>query len=138
MTENQISKLVVDAAFTVHKALGPGLLENVYEHCLAAELRHAGLEVIQQRALPVYYRDQKLELGYRIELLAEEKVVIEVKACDGLNDVHLAQVLTYLKLSGTHLGLLINFNEALLKHGIRRVVDRLTDDEHHGLSLIHI
>ena len=132
MTENQISKLVVDAAFTVHKALGPGLLENVYEHCLAAELRHAGLEVIQQRALPVYYRDQKLELGYRIELLAEEKVVIEVKACDGLNDVHLAQVLTYLKLSGTHLGLLINFNEALLKHGIRRVVDRLTDDEHHG------
>ena len=132
MTENQISKLVVDAAFTVHKALGPGLLENVYEHCLAAELRHAGLEVIQQRALPVYYRDQKLELGYRIDLLVEEKVVIEVKACDGLNDVHLAQVLTYFKPSGTHLGLLINFNEALLKHGIRRVVDRLTDDEHHG------
>jgi len=131
MTENQISKVVVDAAFVVHKALGPGLLENVYEHCLAAELRHAGLEVAQQRALPVHYRDQKLELGYRIDLLVEGKVVIEVKACDGLNDVHLAQVLTYLKLSGTHLGLLINFNEALLKRGIRRVVDRLTDEEYH-------
>lgn len=128
MTENEISKVVVDAAFAVHKALGPGLLENVYEHCLAAELRYSGVQVEQQRALPVYYRDQRLELGYRLDLLVEGKVVVEVKACDGLNDVHLAQVLTYLKLSKTRLGLLINFNEALLKRGIRRVVDQLPDD----------
>lgn len=131
MTENELSKVVVDAAFAVHKALGPGLLENVYEHCLAAELRYCGVQVEQQRALPVYYRDQRLELGYRLDLLVEGKVVVEVKACDGLNDVHLAQVLTYLKLSKTRLGLLINFNEALLKRGIRRVVDKLPDDVDH-------
>ncbi len=131
MTENELSKVVVDAAFAVHKALGPGLLENVYEHCLAAELRYCGVQVEQQRALPVYYRDQRLELGYRLDLLVEGKVVVEVKACDGLNDVHLAQVLTYLKLSKTRLGLLINFNEALLKRGIRRVVDKLPDDIDH-------
>lgn len=129
MTENQVSKIIVDAAFAVHKALGPGLLESVYEHCLAAELRHAGLEVVQQRGVPVFYREQRLELGFRIDLLVEGKVIVEVKACDGLNDVHLAQVLTYLKLSGTHLGLLINFNEALLKHGIRRVVDHLVESD---------
>ena len=134
MTENELSKVVVDAAFAVHKALGPGLLENVYEHCLAAELRYCGVQVEQQRALPVYYRDQRLELGYRLDLLVEGKVVVEVKACDGLNDVHLAQVLTYLKLSKTRLGLLINFNEALLKRGIRRVVDKLPDDVDHWLS----
>ena len=134
MTENELSKVVVDAAFAVHKALGPGLLENVYEHCLAAELRYCGVQVEQQRALPVYYRDQRLELGYRLDLLVEGKVVVEVKACDGLNDVHLAQVLTYLKLSKTRLGLLISFNEALLKRGIRRVVDKLPDDVDHWLS----
>lgn len=128
MTENEISKLVLDAAFAVHKALGPGLLENVYEYCLAAELRHAGVSFDQQRALPMNYRDQRLELGYRMDLLVEGKVVVEVKACEGLNDVHLAQVLTYLKLSGCHLGLLINFNEALLKRGIRRVVNQLPED----------
>lgn len=127
MTENEISKVIVDAAFTVHKALGPGLLEKVYEHCLAAELRFAGLNVSQQLALPVHYRDQQLDLGYRIDLMVEGKVLIEVKASEGLNDVHMAQVLTYLKLSGTHLGLLINFNEALLKRGIRRIVDQLEE-----------
>jgi GxxExxY protein len=128
MSENELSKVIVNAAFTVHKELGPGLLENIYEHCLAAELRSAGLEFEQQQALPVIYKGQRLDLGYRLDLLVERKVVIEVKATDGLNDVHMAQILTYLKLSGTKLGLLINFNEALIKHGIRRVVRGLPEE----------
>lgn len=128
MSENELSKVIVNAAFTVHKELGPGLLENIYEHCLAVELRSAGLEFEQQQALPVIYKGQRLDLGYRLDLLVEKKVVIEVKATDGLNDVHMAQILTYLKLSGTKLGLLINFNEALIKHGIRRVVRGLPEE----------
>jgi GxxExxY protein len=128
MSENELSKVIVNTAFTVHKELGPGLLENIYEHCLAAELRSAGLEFEQQQALPVIYKGQRLDLGYRLDLLVEKKVVIEVKATDGLNDVHMAQILTYLKLSGTKLGLLINFNEALIKHGIRRVVRGLPEE----------
>ncbi len=128
MSENELSKVIVDSAIQVHKALGPGLLESIYEHCLAAELRFRGIAFEQQRALPVYYRDQRLELGYRLDLIVDGKVVVEVKACDGLNDVHLAQVLTYLKLSGSRLGLLINFNEALLKRGIRRVVNGLREE----------
>ncbi|MBK6627595.1 MAG: GxxExxY protein [Flavobacteriales bacterium] len=128
MSENEISRVVVDAALTVHKALGPGLLENIDEHCLAAELRHRGVSFVQQRALPVNYRGERLDRGYRLDLIVEDKVVVEVKACDGLNDVHLAQVLTYLKLTGARLGLLVNFNEALLKTGIRRVVHQLAED----------
>ncbi|MBK6368562.1 MAG: GxxExxY protein [Flavobacteriales bacterium] len=129
MTENELSKVIVNAAFVVHKELGPGLLENIYEHCLAAELRSVGIEFEQQRALPVVYKGQRLDLGYRLDLLVEKKVVVEVKATDGLNDIHMAQVLTYLKLSGTKLGLLINFNEALIKRGIRRVVRGLREDQ---------
>ncbi|MBK6883622.1 MAG: GxxExxY protein [Flavobacteriales bacterium] len=129
MTENELSKVIVNAAFVVHKELGPGLLENIYEHCLAAELRSVGIEFEQQRALPVVYKGQRLDLGYRLDLLVEKKVVVEVKATDGLNDIHMAQVLTYLKLSGTKLGLLINFNEALIKRGIRRVVRGLPEDQ---------
>ena len=129
MIENELSKVIVNAAFVVHKELGPGLLENIYEHCLAAELRSVGIEFEQQRALPVVYKGQRLDLGYRLDLLVEKKVVVEVKATDGLNDIHMAQVLTYLKLSGTKLGLLINFNEALIKRGIRRVVRGLREDQ---------
>lgn len=127
MTENEIGQIVVDRALQVHKELGPGLLESTYEACLCHELMLAGLQVESQRALPVVYKDVKLEVGYRIDSIVEHKVVIEIKAVEALNDVHLAQILTYLKLSGCRLGFLINFNVALLKNGIRRVVNNLKE-----------
>ncbi len=125
MTENQISKEIVDAALKVHKQLGPGLLESAYEECLSFELIQRDLLVERQKALPLVYEEVKLEAGYRVDLLIEKKVIIEIKAVEGLNDVHLAQILTYLKLSDCKLGLLINFNVALIKHGIKRVVNKL-------------
>lgn len=124
-SENEVSKFIFDAALKVHKALGPGLLENAYEQCLHYELRQAGLSVERQKALPLIYHEVKLEAGYRVDLLIENKVIIEVKAVDALHDVHLAQVLTYLKLSGCKLGMLINFNVSMIKNGIRRVVNNL-------------
>ncbi|MEO8590266.1 MAG: GxxExxY protein [Flavobacteriales bacterium] len=127
MNENELSKHIVDAALTVHRALGPGLLESVYEHCLAFELRERRLQVLQQQALPAHYKGVALDLGFRIDIWVDGKVVVEVKAVDALNDVHLAQVLTYLKLSGNTLGLLVNFNVVLLKSGIRRVVNGLSE-----------
>ena len=128
MNENQIGAIVVDRALQVHKELGPGLLESTYEACLAHELRTAGLRVDPQKALPVIYRDVRLDLGYRIDLLIEEKVVVEIKSVEALNDVHLAQILTYLKLSGCKLGFLINFNVRRVKDGIRRVVNNLDEE----------
>ena len=125
MTENQIAKEIVDAALKVHRQLGPGLLESAYEECLAYELIQRDLLVERQKALPLVYEEVKLEAGYRIDLLIEKKVIIEIKAVETLNDVHLEQILTYLKLSGCKLGLLINFNVALIKQGIRRVVNKL-------------
>jgi GxxExxY protein len=125
MTENEIGRLVVDCALKVHKELGPGLLESTYEACLRYELIQAGLIVESQKALPVVYREVKLECGYRIDLLIESKVIVEIKSVEALNDVHLAQILTYLKLSGCKLGFLINFNVKLLKQGLRRVVNHL-------------
>ncbi len=125
MTENEIGKIVVDCAFKVHKALGPGLLESTYEVCLRYELMQSGLAVEQQKALLVVYQDVKLECGYRMDLLVEQKVVIEIKSVEALNDVHMAQILTYLKLSDRKLGFLINFNVSLIKDGIKRVVNHL-------------
>ena len=125
MTENEIGKIVVNCAFKVHQTLGPGLLESTYEACLHYELTQANLNVETQKALPVVYNDVKLECGYRIDLLVENKVIIEIKSVEALNDVHLAQILTYLKLSGCKLGYLINFNVRLIKDGIRRVVNNL-------------
>ena len=125
MTENEIGRFVVHSALTVHKALGPGLLESTYEACLAFELTDGGLLVRSQAGLPLNYKEVKLDCGYRIDLFVEQKVIIEVKSVDALNDVHLAQILTYLKLSGSKLGFLINFNVSRLKDGIRRVVNRL-------------
>ncbi|MBL0125970.1 MAG: GxxExxY protein [Flavobacteriales bacterium] len=127
MSENEISKVVVNAALAVHKELGPGLLEAVYEHCLMIELRKAGLECARQVELPVVYKGERLEFGFRMDIVVEGLVVVEVKATDGVHEVHFAQVLSYLKLSGKRLGLLINFNEALLKRGIRRVVNGLSE-----------
>jgi GxxExxY protein len=107
----------------VHKALGPGLLESAYEECLYYELQKYGLAVEKQKALPLIYEDVKLDAGYRIDLLIEKKLVIEIKSVEALNDLHLAQILTYLKLSGCKLGLLINFNTVLFKDGVKRIIN---------------
>lgn len=125
MNENEISKAIIGCAIEVHKLLGPGLLESAYEECLYYELRQAGLKVEKQKPLPVIYKEVRLEAGYRIDLLVENKVVIEIKSVEVLNDVHTAQVLTYLKLSECKLGLLINFNSARLASGIKRLVNNL-------------
>jgi len=125
MTENKISKIIFNCALKVHKALGPGLLESSYEECLYYELKKSGLKVQKQKSLPLIYEEVKLDIGYRIDLIVENKVIIELKAVEALNDVHLAQLLTYLKLSDCKLGMLINFNVTLIKNGIKRVVNNL-------------
>ena len=123
MTENELSKIVFDAGIKVHKTLGPGLLESAYEECLSYELKKMGLFVEKQKALPLIYEDVKLDIGYRIDLLVEKKLVVEIKSVEALNDLHLAQILTYLKLSDCKLGLLINFNTVLFKNGVKRVIN---------------
>jgi GxxExxY protein len=127
MTENEIGKIIIDCALKVHKELGPGLLESTYEACLLYELQAKGLKVEEQKVLPVVYKEVKLDCGYRIDLLTEDKVIIEIKSVEALNEVHMAQILTYLRLSGCRLGFLINFNVVLLKQGIKRVVNNLPD-----------
>lgn len=121
MNENDITQRIIGCAIEVHKALGPGLLESAYEECLFFELQAAGLSVEKQKPLPVIYKDIKLDAGYRVDLLVENSVVVELKSVEFLNDVHTAQVLTYLKLSGCKLGLLINFNVVKLVDGIKRL-----------------
>ncbi len=125
MTENEISYKVLSSAFKVHTALGPGLLESAYQECLFYELKKQGLKVEKEKALPLIYEEVKLDVGYRIDLLVEDKVIVELKSVTELNDIHIAQVLTYLKLSGCKLGLLINFNVLSLKQGIKRIVNNL-------------
>ncbi len=125
MTENEISKIIFDCALEVHKSLGPGLLESSYEECLFYELIQSGLKVKKQKGLPLVYKNVKLDVGYRVDLLVENKVMVEIKSVEALNDIHLAQTLTYLKLSNCKLGLLINFNVNLIKNGIKRVVNNL-------------
>jgi GxxExxY protein len=122
LTAQQVSRMVITAAMKVHSALGPGLLESAYELCLMHELRQAGLDVQSQLALPIMYHGVKLDAGYRIDLLVENKVVVEIKTVDGILPIHKAQVISYLKLSGKSLGLLINFNVVHLKDGIKRFV----------------
>jgi len=123
MTENELSKIVFEKGLKVHRNLGPGLLESAYEECLFYELTKAGLKVEKQKALPLVYEEVKLDAGYRIDLFVENKLVIEIKSVESLNDLHLAQILTYLKLSNCKLGLLINFNSVLFKNGVRRVIN---------------
>ena len=125
MNENELSKIVVDCIFKVHKNLGPGLLESAYEECLFYELSKTNLIIERQKPLPLFYETIKMEIGYRLDFLIDNKVVIEVKAVEALNDVHKAQVITYLKLSGTKLALLVNFNVVLIKDGIKRMVNNL-------------
>ena len=116
-----IAKTIVDAGLKVHRALGPGLLESAYEHCLAHELHARGLSVARQVILPIVYEGATLDAGYRLDLLVEDKIVIEIKAAESLTPLAEAQVLTYLKLSGRRLGFLMNFNVQLFKNGIRRI-----------------
>ena len=123
MELNEISAQVVDAAMEVHSALGPGLLENAYEVCLKYELEKRGLTVQQQVGLPVVYDGVKMDLGYRLDLLVQDEVIVELKAVDELTRVHEAQLLSYLRLSGKKVGLLINFNVAHLKSGLKRMVN---------------
>ncbi|MFC6875522.1 GxxExxY protein [Flavobacterium myungsuense] len=123
MTENEISKIVFESALKVHKILGPGLLESAYEECLFYELKKSDLKVEKQKTLPLVYEEVMLDVGYRIDIIIEDKFIVEIKSVESLNDVHLAQLLTYLKLSDCKLGLLINFNVKLLKEGVRRVVN---------------
>lgn len=118
-----IFKRVLDCSFKVHTELGPGLLESAYEKCLFYELRKSGLYVEKQKVLPLVYQEIKLDAGYRIDLLVGEKVIVEIKSVDALADIHLAQILTYLKLSKCKLGLLVNFNVRHLKDGIKRVIN---------------
>ena len=125
MIENDLSQIIIGCAIKVHTALGPGLLESAYEECMYYELVKQGLKVEKQKALPLIYEDIKLEVGYRLDLIVEGKVIIEIKAVESLNDVHLAQVLTNLKLSNVKLGLLINFNVTRVKDGIKRIVNNL-------------
>jgi len=125
MTENEISEKIIGCAIKVHKSLGPGLLESAYQECLFYELQKEGLNVEKQKPLPLIYQEVKLDVGYRIDILVENKVIIELKSVDTLNEIHIAQVLTYLKLSGCKLGLLMNFNVLRVVDGLKRLVNKL-------------
>ena len=127
MTENQIAAITVDAALKIHKVLGPGLLESVYQATLSLELQKRGLRVVQQLPFPVRYEGVKLDLGFRIDLLVGDKVVIEIKSVESLIPVHRKQLETYLRLMDKRLGLLINFNVELIRDGIQRVVNKLQE-----------
>jgi GxxExxY protein len=125
MTENEISEKIIGCAIEVHKSLGPGLLESAYLECLYYELQKVGLNVEKQKPLPLVYKEVKLDAGYRLDLIVEGKVIIEIKSVEALNDIHTAQVLTYLKLSGCKLGLLMNFNVIRLVEGLKRLANKL-------------
>ena len=125
VTENEISKIIVDVAYKVHSKLGPGLLESVYEEILYFEFLKLGLKVQRQTVFPVICDNFKMELGFRADLIVENKVIIELKSVENIVPVHPKQLLTYLKITGLKLGLLINFNEALIKDGITRIVNNL-------------
>lgn len=123
MNENEISKIVMECAIEIHKTLGPGLLESVYKNCLAYELANAGLFVEKEKILPVYYRELILESGFRVDLMVSNKVIIEVKSIENILDIHKAQLLTYLRLSGCKLGLLMNFNVPYMGVGVKRIIN---------------
>jgi GxxExxY protein len=125
MTENDLSKIIVNSAFHIHSVLGPSLLESVYEEIMFYELQQEGLRVERQKGIPVMWGERKMELGFRADLIVEDKVIIELKSVEAIADVHPKQVLTYLKLANLKLGLLINFNEPLIKNGIKRIVNNL-------------
>ncbi len=123
ISEDEIARIVFEAGLKIHKSLGPGLLESAYEECLHYELFQSGLSIQRQAGLPLVYEGIKMEIGYRPDIIVENKFIVEIKAVEALTDVHLAQLLTYLRLSKCKLGLLINFNTALFKDGVRRVIN---------------
>jgi GxxExxY protein len=127
VTENEIARQVVDSAYRVHTALGPGLLESVYQAVLSLELRGRGLQQVCQQPVPVTYGPVQLKLGFRADIVVEDKVVVEIKSVDAVAPVHRKQLLTYLRLMDRRLGLLINFNVVLIKNGITRVVNGLQE-----------
>lgn len=123
MNHNELAGRIIGIAIKVHQSLGPGLLESAYKECLTCELKKAGLRIEKEKPVPLVYEEVRLDCGYRIDILVENTIVIEVKSVDSLNDVHLAQTLTYLKIGNYRLGLLINFNVTILKQGIKRVIN---------------
>jgi len=125
MTENEISRIIVDVAFKIHTGLGPGLLESVYEEIMCYELINTGLQIDRQKTIPVVWKQLKMELGFRADLIVEDKVIIELKSVEQIAPVHYKQLLTYLRITDLKLGLLINFNEKLIKDGITRIVNNL-------------
>lgn len=124
MNENEITEKIIGCAIKVHKNLGPGLLESAYQECLFYELKKEGLNVEKEKALPLVYEEVKLDCGYRLDLLVENKIIVEIKSVDTLNEIHLAQVLTYLKINNSKIGLLINFNVLQLVKGVKRVINK--------------
>lgn len=125
MTENEISKIILDISFDIHTKLGPGLFESVYEEILVYELENYGLNIKRQKAIPVIWEELKMEVGFRADIIVEDKVIIEIKSTEALAPIHYKQLTTYLKITGLKLGLLINFNEYLLKDGIKRIANKL-------------
>ena len=125
LTENEIGTILLEAAFEVHSRLGPGLLESAYKKCMVYELNEMKLKTVEEVQLPLNYKGMELNCGYRIDLLVEDKVIVELKTVDKLNDVHLAQLLTYLRLTNNKLGYLLNFKSSKMKYGIKRVVNKL-------------
>jgi GxxExxY protein len=122
MTNNEITRKIIGLAIKIHQTLGPGLLESVYQQCLVYELRNANIKVEKEVLVPITYENMKFETGFRMDLLVENKIVIELKAVENIHEKHISQVLTYLKLSNNKIGLLINFNEKYLKDGIKRII----------------
>ena len=129
MTENEIARIIVNTAYNIHVKLGPGLLESIYEEIMCFELESEGLLVERQKALPVFWKGLKMNMGYRADLFIENKVIIEIKSVDKLAPVHPKQLLTYLRITDKRLGLLINFNEVLIKNGITRIVNNLPENK---------
>ena len=130
MTENAFAKEIVDAAFRIHTTLGPGLLESVYDTVLAYELGRRGLRTVRQQPIPVVYEEVRIDTGFRADLVVEDKVIVEIKSVELIAPVHKKQLLTYLRVADKRLGLLINFQVALIKDGITRIVNGLEDDPH--------
>lgn len=127
MTENEISKQIVESAYRLHTALGPGLLESVYEVLLARDLESRGMRTVRQQEIPIFYQGTQIEIAFRADLIVEDKVIVEIKSIEAVAVVHKKQLLTYLRLADKRLGLLINFNVALIKHGITRIANGMPD-----------
>lgn len=128
MKTNELTRIIIDCAIRVHSTLGPGLLESVYKECLFYELANFGVAVVKEKPIPVIYNDVKLDCGFRLDILVENRVVVEIKAVESLTNIHMAQMITYLKLTNCKVGLLINFNVIRLKDGIKRVVNNFDEE----------